>query len=78
KKTIFLNFINGNYECVNSNEDDVLLDNDSTSLVSESSASDSFETKSTVNDCEVEMNPFFWNKLSFERTHLMVNACENE
>ncbi|CAG8571897.1 25332_t:CDS:2 [Dentiscutata erythropus] len=72
--TMFLNFINGNYECVNSNEDDYLLDNDNTSFISESLASEKFSTESTTNDCEIEMRPFIWDKLSYEKAHIMANA----
>ncbi|CAG8796829.1 5274_t:CDS:1, partial [Racocetra persica] len=66
----------GNYECVNSNEDDYLLDNDS--LVSESLISDNLGTESTISDCDVEICPFILDKSSFEKAHIMANADENK
>ncbi|CAG8755742.1 7439_t:CDS:1, partial [Dentiscutata erythropus] len=61
QETFFLNFIDGNYEYVNSDEDDDLLDNDSTSFFSEGLASENFGTESTTNDCEIEMYTMsFW------------------
>ncbi|CAG8758427.1 26892_t:CDS:1 [Gigaspora margarita] len=65
---MFLNFINGTYECVNSNKNDYLLDNDSTSFVSES----------TVNDSEIEISPFVLDKLSYKQSHIMANINKNK
>ncbi|CAG8720587.1 1012_t:CDS:1, partial [Racocetra fulgida] len=82
--TMFLNFINGNYECINSNEDDYLLDNDNdndnSSFISESLASEKFGTESTTNDrdCEMEICPFILDKLSYEKAHMIANTDENK
>ncbi|CAG8795516.1 23703_t:CDS:2, partial [Cetraspora pellucida] len=73
-----LNFINSNYECVNSNEDDYLLDNDSTSFISESLASENCRTESTMNEDEIEMNSFVWDRIGFEKAYAMAAADENE
>ncbi|CAG8486814.1 5597_t:CDS:2 [Dentiscutata erythropus] len=77
-EAFFLNFIDGNYEYVNSDEDDGLLDNGSTSFFSESLASENFGTESTTNDCEIEMRPFVLDEIGFEKARTMADINENE
>ncbi|CAG8729932.1 4760_t:CDS:1, partial [Cetraspora pellucida] len=67
-----------NYEYVNSDEDDNLLDNSSTSFFSESLTSENFETESTTNDCEIEMHLFVLDEIGFEKAYTMAVINENK
>ncbi|CAG8786193.1 14081_t:CDS:1, partial [Cetraspora pellucida] len=54
-ETFLLNFIDGNYECVNHDEDDDIMDNYSTSFFSKSLSSEHFGTENVTSDCAIEM-----------------------
>ncbi|CAG8676777.1 4196_t:CDS:1, partial [Ambispora gerdemannii] len=69
------------YVSPNANEYDIdnpSLDNDSISFVSESLVSESTIIDDSDRDCEIEMQPFTWDKIGFEKAYAIADANEYE